>query len=229
MANSDTIIALTGPGTGRNQINTLTLASTAETVFSTTFDNGTNGPAVLTIPTGSAIDASGKPLLVGSGSPIEFNLSSAISQQAYGRKDSVGTATPFYAAKTFDGGRPFRLRVVGQCTLPAGAGNSLALNIYQGTSATVGSDSKIAAIGAGGAPSTSFNFVAEVFVQWDSTSQVLGGYYVGQIGNTFTAQHALTNPSPVTASTGLNFVVSATYGNAAGGTTYISEFSAEQV
>jgi hypothetical protein len=229
MANSDTIIALTGPGTGRNQINTLTLTATTETVFSTTFDNGTTGPAVLTIPTGSATDASGKPLLVGSGSPIEFNLSSAVSQQSYGRKDSVGTSAPFYTAKTFDGGRPFRLRIVGQATLNAGTGNTLALNIYQGTSATVGSDVKIAAIGAGGAPSTSFNFVAEVFVQFDNTSQTLGGYYVGQVGNTFTAQHALTNAASVTSVTGLNFVVSAVYGNAGGGSTYISEFSAEQV
>ncbi len=222
MANSDTIIGLFGPGTGRGQINALTLAATTETVFSVSTDAGT-AVAVLTIPSGGGSN------LVGSGSPVEFNQNPAVSSQSYGRKVNIGTEPPYFSTKTFDAGRPFKLRVMGTCTLNAGSANTIALNIYQGTSATVGSDSKIAALTAGGAPSTSVNFYLEAFVQWDIVAQTLGGWYTGQVANTITAQHALSNASAVTTAAGLTFVISAVFGNAGGGTVNISEFSAEQV
>lgn len=222
MANSDTITALFGPGTGRFQINPLVLASVTETAFSMGTDTGTT-VAVLTLPTGGGTN------LVGSGSPVEFNQNAAISSQSYGRKVSVGTEAPYFSSKTFDGGRPFRVRVVGTCTLNAGAANTLAINLYQGSSATLGSDVKVAGLTAGGAPSTSVNFILETVILWDSTSQKLGGYFSGQVGNTLTAAAALSNAATVTTTAGLTFVVSAVFGNAGGGTVNISEFSAEQV
>lgn len=227
MSNFDTIQKLTGPGTGRFQINALSLTSTTETVFVVSTDTATiTNPAVLTVPTGNTGNT-----LVGSGSPTEFNQNPAISSQAYGRKATlgVGTEAPFYSATTFDVGRPFRLRVVGNATLNAGTGNTVAIAIYVGTSSTTSSDVKIAALTAGGAPSTSCNFLLEAVVQWDSTSQVLGGYYVGQIANTLTAQHALASAASVTTASNLSFVASGTFGNAGGGTINISEFSCEQV
>jgi len=224
MANSDTIVALTGPGTARNQINALTLTSTTETVFVVGTDTaGTTVAAILTVPVGAGTN------LVGSASPIEFNLNSALSQSSYGRKDQVQTAPPFFSKTTFDAGRPFRIRVTGYATLNAGAGNTVAIGLYQGTSTTTASDTKIAAMTAGGSPSTSFNFVLETFIQWDSTSQVLGGYYTGQCGNALTTQHVLTNAASVTQASNLTFVLSGTFGNAGGGTINIAEFSAEQV
>lgn len=228
MSNFDTIQKLTGPGTGRNQINALTLTSTTETVFVVGTDTTTiTNAAILTVPTGVPTGSN----LVGSGSPIEFNQNSAISSQAYGRKATlgVGTESPFYSASTFDVGRPFRVRIVGNATLNAGTGNTVAINLYVGTSTTTSSDVKIAALTAGGAPSTSFNFCLETFMQWDVTSQVLGGYYTGQCANTLTAQHALASAASVTTASLLAFVASGTFGNAGGGTINISEFSVEQV
>lgn len=228
MANFDTIQKLTGPGTGRNQINALTLTATTETQFVVGSDTvGTTNLAVLTVPTGVPAGSN----LVGSGSPAEFNQNSAISSQAYGRKATlgVGTESPFYSASTFDVGRPFKVRVTGNATLNAGAANTVVINLYQGTSTTIGSNSKVAALTAGGAPSTSFNFMLETTVQWDVTSQVLGGWYIGQCGNTLTAAHALSNASAVTTAAGLAFNITGTFGNAGGGTINISEFSVEQV
>lgn len=227
MSNFDTVALLKGPGTGRFQINALTLASTTETVFSMGTDNGTAVPAVLTVPTGVPSGSQ----LVGSGTSMDFNTNPAYSRQSYGRKaqDGVGAEAPYFSATTFDVGRPFRVRVVGNVTLNAGAGNTFTVSLYRGTSATVGSDVKIGALTAGGTPSTSGIFLLEAIVQWDSTAQVLNGWYQGQSCNTLTAAAALTNAASVTSVANLNFVVSGTFGNAGGGTANISEFSIEQV
>ena len=244
MANSDTLAALFAPSPAigvnaqtpiRGQLVNLVLASTTETAFSVATDTGTT-VAVLTVPTGVTPVLTGLPagsgVLVGSGSPMEFNLNRAISGQGIGRKGmgvGIGTPAPFYSPTTFDMGRAFRVRIVGQCAINAGASNTVALNLYVGTSATLASDTKVAALGAGGTPSTSVNFVLETFLQWDSTTLTLGGYYQGQCGNTFTAQHALSNAASVTSAAGLTFVASAVFANAGGGTCVISEFSIEQV
>jgi len=228
MSNFDTIAILKGPGTGRDQINALTLTSTTETVFVKGTDTvGTTVAAVLVLPTGVPSGSN----LVGSGSAMDYNQNPAYSFQSYGRKTmiGVGTEAPYFSSTTFDVGRPFRVRVAGNATLNAGAGNTAAINLYVGTSTTTGSDTKIAALTAGGAPSTSFNFVLETVVQWDATSQVLGGWYTGQCANTLTAAHALSNAASVTTAGNLQFVVSGTFGNAGGGTINIAEFSAEQV
>lgn len=221
MSNFNTVSALVG-GTSRGQINPLVLASTTETAFSVTTDTGT-AVAVLSLPAGNTGNT-----LVGSGSPIEYNLNSAITGQSYGRKGAVGTAPPYFSTTSFDSGRPFIIHVTGYATLNAGAGNTVALNVYQGTSATLASDTKIAALTAGGAPSTTVNFNFEINSSWDSVSQVLGGYYIGQVGNSLTAAHALSNAASVTTASSLTFVVSGVFGNSGGGTITISEFSVEQ-
>lgn len=220
MANQDTVVALTGPGTGRFQINALTLASVTETAFLMGTDTGTT-VALLTIPVGGS--------LVGSGSPVEFNQNPAISSQSFGRKVSVGTEMPYFSSKTFDSGRPFKIRVIGTATINTGTSNTVAINLYQGTSATLGSDSKVAALTAGGATNTSVNFMLETVIQWDSTSQTLGGWYTGQCGNTLTAAHALTSAVSVTSTAGLTFIISGVFASTGGGTINISEFSCEQV
>lgn len=224
MANSDTIVALFG-GTGRNQVLPLTLAAVTETVLKQGVDAGTTTtPAVLTVPGSAATNG-----LVGSGSPVDFNQNSSISSQSYGRKYAIGSEAPYFSNATFDKGRPFRIRLFGTVAFNAGAGNSLAINIYQGTSTTVGSDFKIAAITAGGAPSTTAQFYADVLVQWDSVSQTLSGLFSGQVGNTATAGTALSTQPTVTTAAGLSFVASVVFGNAGGGVVSVSEFSITQV
>lgn len=221
MANQDTIVALFGPGTGVGQVLPLTLASTTETAFSAGTNAG-NALALLVVP----VATTG---LVGSSRPIEFNKSGAISSQSYGRKVAVGSAPPYFNASTFDGARPFRIVVAGTCTLAAGTGNTIAINLYQGTSATLGSDTKIAGLTAGGAPSTTVSFYLSCTVAWNSTTQALVGTQNGFVGTTISASAALTNSATVTTAAGLSFVLSGVFGNAGGGTINVSEWSIEQI
>jgi hypothetical protein len=228
----DTIAAFTGTGTGRNQINALTLTTNSETLFKTTTDSGTAVNAVLILPTNSTTDAFGKPLLAGAGAPLEFNQNSAISSAAFGRKVAVGTEAPNYSVKTFDSGRPFRVRISGQASFGASAaGNTLVVNLYAGATPTLAGTSKLTAMTAVGASTTSVNFCLETYLQWDSVGQLIGGYYTA-IGSNgiLTAPATLTNNTGIPTAAGLVFTASAVF--AAGSsncTVNVAEFSCEQV
>lgn len=233
MANVNTIAALFGPGTGRNQINTLTLAATTDTVFSMGTDTvGTTVVATLVVPTGVPAGAN----LVGSGSPVEFNQNAAITSQSNGRKVSVFTEPPFFSSTTFDAGRPFILRVAGVAsvapTTVTASPNTVLVNIYNGTAVTA--TYKIAALTAGISNASTTvtatgQFFIEATVQWDATTQTLSGLFQGQVGNTAKAPAALSNQVAVTSAAKLIFTPSAVFGSAAGGSVSISEFSCEQL
>jgi hypothetical protein len=220
MANFNTIYGYTGASSGRNKVIPLTLASTTETAFSLGTDAGTTSPAILTVPGVG---------YVGSGSPLEFNLNSAISLASYGRKGSVQTEMPYFSAATFDAGRPFVVRAFGTYSLNAGSGNTAAVNLYLGTSATLGSDTKIGALTAAGSPSTTGQWYLSTTIQWDITTGAVSGFYSGNVGNTITAGHALSNAATAAASTNLQFVLSGVFGNAGGGTISVAEWSIEQL
>ena len=232
MANTNTIAALFGPGTGRNQINVLTLASTAETVFAIGTDTATTtATATLTVPSGNTGNT-----LVGSGSPVEFNQNSAISSQSYGRKTSVFTEAPWFSSTTFDVGRPFKLRVAGVAsatkTTVTTVTNTVQVNLYAGTAVTA--TYKIATLTAGLSNSSTTaaltgQFYLEAIVQWDSTTQTLSGFFDGNVGNTATAQTALSNQVAVTSASKLIFTPSGVFGHAEGGSITISEFAVDQI
>jgi hypothetical protein len=233
MANSDTIAALFGPGTARNQINSLVLTTTAETLFVVSTDtSGTTNTATLAVPTGNSTANT----LVGSGSPVEFNQNPAISSQSYGRKVSVFTEPPYFSSTTFDLGRPFRLRIQGNASLSpttvTASPNTLVVNIYNGTAITA--TYKITAMTAGLSNSSTTatltgQFYIEALVQWDSTTQTISGVYDGNIGNTIKAQTALANQVAVTTASKLIFTPSAVFASGAGGTVNVVEFAVDQV
>lgn len=236
MANFDTIDAHVG-GTGREQINVLTLTSATETLLLMGTDtSGTTVTAVLGVPTGSRTDASGHTLLYGAGAPVEFNQNGAVSSQSKGRKASVFTASPNFSVSTFDSGRPFRIRLFGTASVAAvtvtTVTNSIVVAIYQGTAIVATRQVSILTAG-GSSTSTTAAAVGQFFldttVQWDSVNQVLGGWYGGNALNTLTASHALGNAVSVTTANNLQFCASATFGHAEGGTVTVSEFSIEQV
>lgn len=225
MANSDTIKGYVG-GTLRNQVKPLTLTSTVETAFSLATDTtATSVVAALVPPVNNNVAGT----LVGSGSPVEFNQNAAISSQSFGRKVGVGTEAPFFSPATFDGGRPFKIRFSGTYTLNAGAANTAGINLYLGTSATLGSDTQIATLTAGGTPSTSGQFYLEALILWDSTTGKISGTFKGSIGNTFTAEAALSASATAATSAALSFIPSGVYGNAGGGTLTVAEYAIDQV
>jgi hypothetical protein len=108
------------------------------------------------------------------------------------------------------------IRAFGTYTLNAGSGNTAAVNLYLGTSATLTSNTKIAALTAAGSPSTSSQWMLETRVQWDVTTGEVSGWYQGNVANTLTAAHALSNAASAAASTNLQFVLSGAFGNAGG-------------
>lgn len=232
MANSDTIAALFGVGTARNQIQSLVLATTTETLVVIGTDTATTAPATLVVPTGNATANT----LVGSGSPIEFNQNSAISSQSYGRKVSVFTEAPYFSAATFDSGRPFRLRVAGTASLApttvTASPNTLVVNIYNGTAITATYKITAATAGLSNASTTATvtgQFLIEALVQWDSTTQTLSGFYDSNIGGTIKAATTLTNAVAVTSAAKLIFTPSVVFASGAGGTVNVVEFAVDQV
>ena len=232
MSTFDTIASFVG-GTGRNQINVLTLASASESLFALGTDtSGTTVTATIAVPTGVPAGVN----LVGSGSPKEFNQNSAISSQSYGRKSSVFTEPPFFSSTTFDSGRPFRIKGFGTVSVPpttvTASPNTAVVNLYNGTAITA--TYKIATLAAGlsNASTTATltgQFYLDALVQWDVTSGALGGFFEGQVGNVRTAPTALSNAVAVTSASLLTFSPTAIFASSAGGTVTFSELSVEQV
>lgn len=232
MANFDTVASFVG-GTGRNQIQVLTLASGTETVFVLGTDTaGTTQTATLAVPAGVPTGSN----LVGSGASKEFNKSSAITSQSYGRKSTVFSAPPFFSATTFDNGRPFKIRVQGTAsvspTTVTASPNTVQVNLYNGTAVTA--TYKIATLtaalsNASTTATVTGQFFLEALVQWDSTTQTLSGVFDGQLGNVAKTPTALSNAVAVTNAQLLTFTPSAVFASGAGGSVTIAEFAIDQV
>jgi hypothetical protein len=214
-------------GTKRNQIQTLTLASTVETALPLTTDTGTTS-AILAVPQQTAI--------LGSSNGLGPNGNAAILVPPYGVGNNIpdGVNAPYFNSSSFDLGRPFTIKLIGTGSAAANAGNTLTIKIYQGTSATLGSNTLFAtpmsAIATASAANLRFYLSLTCF--WDSTTQILtaqqSGSYLYNGTNTLISATAVTALTGVTTSSALSFVPSVTWGNAVGGVISVSEFSLEQ-
>lgn len=219
--NSDSIAWYVG-GTARNQVASQTLASVTETLVLVNTDSGTTA-ALLKVPLQTDI--------LGSGTPNQYHgINQAILMPQRGRSDPfTNVSAPYFTSDSFDG-RPFQFQVVGVGSAAANAGNTLILAMYQGTSATIGSDNKIAANSAlATASAASLNFIMTANIIWDSSSQSLGGYFNQVINyngtSTYASHAALTDVTSLAAASSLSFGFSVKWGNAAGGTIAVKEMS----
>lgn len=227
MSNVNTIQGFIG-GTKRNQIPSLVLAAITETALPVNTDTGTTS-ALLAVPLQNAI--------VGSSTGLGVNGNPAILVPPYGPTNSIpdGINAPYFNSSSFDSGRPFTLRLIGTGSAAANAGNTLQIKIYQGTSATIGSDTAfVTAIPNTFATASAANLRFEIYVrcQWDSTSNTLTGVLSGSTlyngtsaliaTATATVLTSLTTPST------LSFLPSVAWGNAVGGTINVSEWSIDQ-
>lgn len=227
--NANTILAYSG-GTGRNQIAKLNLASTVETAFSLNTDNGAGAPAFLSLPLQSAI--------LGSSTPIDPTANPAITVGG-GRQFGPpnGSGAPYINSGSFDGAHPFRVRLVGTGNAGANAGQTVVINVYEGTSTTLASNAKIATTGAALATAAGgpFNFLVNIECIWDSVTQVLGGTfqalinYTNKAGSQLNATGLLTNFAAPTSVAGISFIPSVQFGNAAASSVSVTEFALEQV
>lgn len=216
--NTNTVAAYIG-GTGVGQIKSQTLASVTETEFVlNTGASPATAIAVLAVPLSSDIR--------GVATPFDPSLNTAQPARAGGRNNS-----PFFNANQLDlagTGGPFLVRICGLATPASNAGNSLNIILYNGTTK---SGTAIASTGAvpQATTTTAVAFIVEAEVIWDSTSQTLDGQFwfamKGTSGTRYTTWAQLSNPGSSITAAKLQFVASATWGNAAGGVVAVSEMS----
>lgn len=225
--NINTITGFIG-GTKRNQIPSQALAAVTETAISLNTDTGTTS-ALLALPLQNAI--------LGSTNGLGVNGNPAILVPPFGPGNNIpdGVNSPYFNSSSFDSGRPFTLRLFGTGSAAANAGNTLTVKIYQGTSATIGSDTAfVTAISAlATASAANLRFDISVRCQWDSTSNTLTGVLSGSTLYNGTAALLTTATATVltslTAPSVLSFLPSITWGNAVGGTINVSEWSIDQI
>lgn len=227
MSNINSVAGFTVQGSSRNQFPSLALSSTTESIFPISTDSGTSS-LFLTVPSASGA--------FGSQSPIDEAANSASARRggaAYGLPS--GESNQGWTSAALANGRAFKVRFVGVGNAGANAAQTIQVNLYQGTSATLGSDKKIGTTGAalaavaGGA----FNFLVEATLVWDSTSQILSGCYTANIAFGTASQFTTTTvvPNVVTGVTaaGLSFLATITMGNAAASTAQLSEAVIDRV
>jgi hypothetical protein len=227
MSNANSITGVTTQGSARNQWPTQAIAATTETIFTVGTDAGTT-QFFLTPPSPTGIYGTQKFIDEASNAAIT-GRSGVLGGLANG-ESSQGYTTDALAA-----GRLFKVRLVGTGNAGANAAQSVIVKLYQGTSTTVASNHALATTGAalatvaGGA----FNFSIEATLLWDSTSQILSGYYLSNIAFATTSQ--FTTSTVVTTVNGsitaalLSFNGTITMGNAAASTVKLSEFVIDRV
>ena len=227
MSNANTVAGITAQGTTRNTFPSQALAATTETIFKVGTDTSST-QFFLTPPSASGI--------YGTQGALDEAANAAItdrSGQLYGLPN--GESNLGYTTNALANGRLFKVRLVGTGNAGANGAQSAIVKLYQGTSTTVGSNHALATTGsalamvAGGA----FNFAIEATLLWDSTSQILSGWYMSNIAFATTSQ--FTTSTVVTTVNGsitaalLSFNGTITMGNAAASTVQLSEFCFDRV
>lgn len=232
MSNTNSVAGFAQSGTLRNQWPTQTIAATTETAFLLNTDTGTT-TAFIVVPSGGSI--------YGAQQKLDVNANAAIitrSGREYGLPS--GETNDQFSSSSWDG-RPFKVRLSGIGTANHNAAQTITVNLYQGTSTTLASDKLLGSTDvsttkfavAQGATNVSFNFLIEATLLWDATSQVLSGEFTSNVAGGTTSQiNAGTVVSNVVASvttSGLSFLGSFAFGNAAGGSVTLREFIVDKL
>jgi hypothetical protein len=245
MANANTVSGVTQSGTGRNQFPVQTIAATAETILKIGTDSGTNVNYFLTVPGAIAAATSTTSLsgALGAATGLDVNANQAITEisaREYGLPS--GEVTDQFSSSSWDG-RPFKVRICGIGTAGHNAAQTLVFNLYQGISATLGSDNLVGTTLVAATPfpiaqsssNVSYNFLIEFTGLWDATSKILSGSYLSNIGSasTYGSQFVTSTVTPTVvsslASSGLSFLATITMGNAASSTVQVREFVLDKV
>lgn len=227
MSNFNSAAGVALVGSGRNMFSAQTVASASETILQVNTDSGTPVNFYLTAPSGGSIR--------GSRTGLDYNGNPAVVQRGpYISGLPSGETNDEFNSSSWDG-HLMKVRVVGIGNAGANAAQSVQINLYQGSSATVGSNTKVGTTGtalatvAGGA----FNFYVEGTYMWDSVSQILSGSYTSNIA--FAATSQFTTTTKVAASVtsvalaGLVFNATVLLGNAASSTVTLKEFVVDRV
>ena len=180
-----------------------TTTSSTETAF--LLSNGQ--PAVISVPTGTEI--------LGSQTQFSPNANPALLRESGRSAAWFGENRPFFNSGSFNN-RPFVLRAEG---FISGGGTTLtsisaSINIYAALTqaSTVTSGTKIANVAiTGGIGGTNANWMLEIPLMWDTTSQQLNGQKYGFVGSLLTLAGAGTTAVTSLALTSLNFGLTWTF------------------
>lgn len=228
MANANTILGgFYGSGSTRNLFpSPQTVATATETQLVVNTDTGTT-QAFIVLPTGGSV--------YGASSPVDVNANGSITDRSgreYGQPS--GETSDQFSLESWNG-RPFYIRLYGIGNAGANAGQTLQINLYQGTSTTVATNAHVATTGTGLAAVAggAFNFYIEAKLAWDNTSQILSGSYTANIAfgtvSQFTAPTAITAVGTTITAAGLSFIPTLKLGNAASSTITLKQFSFDKI
>ncbi len=226
MSNPSTVFGFAQSGTLRNQFPTQTVATATETILKINTDTG-SANYFLVAPSGGSI--------LGAQTNLDVNANSAITGRS-GREYGLpsGESNDAFSSASWDG-HPFYVRLAGIGNAGANAAQSIQVNLYQGTSATLGSDHAIATTGTGLAAVAggAFNFEVEARLLWDATSGILSGSYTSNIAfaavSQFTGPTVITNVVTSVTAAGLSFLASLKLGNGASSTITLREFTLSKI
>ena len=158
-------------------------------------------------------------------------VAGAVSYKIYGRSTGAELYMATVAAPTLQWVDTGAVTPAG--ALPSAATGSVVLNLYQGTSASVGSDKAIAGIGST-TVTGAYDFEIEATLMWDATSKILSGWYTTNIGygstSAFVGPTVVTNVVTSVAAASLSFLATVTAGFAsASNTITVREFVVEKI
>jgi hypothetical protein len=229
MSNLNSVYGFAATGTARNQWPLQTVAATAETILQISTDSGTNTNYFLVAPSGGQI--------FGATTGVDYNGNPAITDRSnYMTGLPSGESNDQFNSSSWVG-RKFRVRIAGTGTAGQNAAQTILFNLYQGTSATLGSDKIIGTTGAAFAIAQSgsnvaFSFWIEADLIWDGSALLSGSYTANVSGGTTSQIKTVTvlpNLPAVTTTAGLSFLATITLGNAASSTVQVSEFLIDRV
>jgi hypothetical protein len=118
------------------------------------------------------------------------NLGNATAETQFLGSDNVLLVCPMEGSLVLNN-RTFRLRIAGRCG--SGTTSNFTVAVYFGVSTTIGSNTKIATTAATAMASASHNFLIDVTMQYDTTSNKIQGQYSGNIANGLITAAGLTN------------------------------------
>lgn len=237
-------VRITGVGNAATQ-----LAAPVNDTFTTATTGGTLLDTTAYYYRVAAINASGGTSLASTETSITTGNSTANTNTVTVKWHAVAGATSYKVYGRTTGGELFMATVAaptlqfvddGSITpsgaLPASGTTNVGFVLYQGTSSTLGSDTAIGAIPAQAVASSggAFNFEIEATLQWDSTSQILSGWYSSDIGygssSHFVTTTVVTSVVTGVAIAGLSFLASVTFGFASPANSItVREFVLEKV
>lgn len=227
MSNVNTISGVARVGTGRNQFSAQTVAATTETILQVNTDSGTPVNFYPLAPSGGQVR--------GARVNLDYNGNPAIYQRgAYMTGLPNGESNDEFFSGSWDG-HLIRVRLAGIGNAGANAAQTVQINLYQGSSATVASNKKIGTTGTGLAAVAggAFNFYIEGTFLWDATSGILSGSYSSNIAfaatSQFTAPTVITNVVTSVTTAGLQFNATIVLGNGASSTVTLRELVVDRI